>query len=149
MWALSRAPLTSLMQVTADFAVVAAYSVVLVGSCYVGICLLSRKARDDFWRRLFWLLIAGSVAGLTFPFFGMFKQLILHARGFVWDRAFAHLGILLLGASPWTFTHAVFGSVAGTRFLDQVYLLWSVVIYAAPLIAAVCSKILAFGFRCC
>jgi hypothetical protein len=137
MWALSRASLTSLLQVTADFAIVSAYSVVLVGACYVGVCLLRPQARAGFWRRLFWLLIAGLVVGLSFPFFGMFKQLILHSRGFVWDRAFAHLGIMLLGASPWTFTHAVFGSVAGTRFLDEIYVLWSVVIFAAPLIACV------------
>lgn len=137
MFPLSGVHLSSLLHVLGEYAVIAAYSVVLVGAGYAAVCIVSPIANRRMNERLFWLLVAGLLVWLTIPLFGLFKQLVLPDRGFVWDARLAHLGRALLGVSPWTLTHRWFGSVAGTRLLDTAYNSWMGLMYALPLVAAV------------
>jgi hypothetical protein len=86
---------------------------------------------------LFWLVVAGGLTSLMFPFFLTFKELVLPTRGFLWDRSFAHLGRLLFGTSPWTLTHHVFGNPTGARVLDLSYRFWLPFMFGLPAVSAV------------
>lgn len=86
---------------------------------------------------LFWLVIAAIIAGLTIPIFGIFKQLLLPARGFPWDASIARIDrALFLGVTPWHLTHWLFGTVGGTLFFDRLYSIWMVLMFAFPSIVA-------------
>lgn len=118
-----------------------------VALLYTAAVPFSQAARRNWHSALFWLAVAATMEWLTFPFFGMFKQVVLPARGFVWDTRFAHLGRMLFGVSPWTLTHRVFGTVAGTRFLDNLYSIWMPLLFITPMIAAVLCANPAHRFR--
>jgi hypothetical protein len=75
------------------------------------------------------------MTAVTFPFFGLFKQLILPARGFIWDATLAQLGRTLTGGtSPWVLVHALVGAGAGLRLLNFLYTVWLVLIFAFPMV---------------
>jgi hypothetical protein len=100
--------------------------------------LTGREDEDAASARRFWLAVAALVTGLTIPFFGVFKQLILPQHPFAWDHLLAAAGrTLLMGGSPWRTVHWLFGSVWGTIFLDNIYGAWMVLLYAFPMLAMV------------
>ena len=134
---LSGVSVGSLIGVVMMFEPIAAAVILFVALVATTVWIARPDVRDNVESRLFWLLVAGSMAWLTFPLFGMFKQVVLPLRGFLWDSSLAHIGRLLLGVSPWQVTHSVFGSLGATRFLDSVYSLWLILIFAFPMVAAV------------
>ena len=134
---LSGVSVGSLIGVVMMFEPIAAAIILFVALVATTVWIARPDVRDNIEARLFWLLVAGSMAWLTFPLFGMFKQVVLPLRGFLWDSSLAHIGRLLLGVSPWQVTHSVFGSLRATRFLDSVYSLWLILIFAFPMVAAV------------
>lgn len=134
---LSGIPVGSLISVVVMFEPIAAAVILFVALIATTVWIVRPDVRDNIETRLFWLLVAGSMAWLTFPAFGMFKQVILPPRGFLWDHSLAHIGRMLFGVSPWQVTHSVFGSLSATRFLDSVYSLWLIVIFAFPMVVAV------------
>ncbi len=80
-----------------------------------------------------WYVGGALVAGCTIPAFGIYKQMLLPMRGFPWDPTLAAIDYaLFLGHDPWRVTHAVFGTVAGTKFLDSLYSLWMFIMYGFP-----------------
>jgi hypothetical protein len=133
---LSGAPWAELGLHIANYAALSAYSALLILCGYTLLCLLRPDARQDLGAKLLWLATAWAITTLIFPFFAMFKELVLPQRGFLWDRTFAHLGRLLFGVSPWTITHEMFGTVGGTRLLDAVYRGWAVFMFGLPSVAA-------------
>ncbi|WP_344708195.1 phosphatase PAP2 family protein [Sphingomonas humi] len=95
--------------------------------------------RHNWKTKAVWLLTATLVVGQTFASYAMFKQVLLPQRGFLWDQTFAHIGRTLFGGtSPWVITHAVFGSVGGSRFLNALYSAWLAIIFIYPLFAGAC-----------
>ncbi len=134
---LSGVPVGSLINVALLFEPIAAAVILFVALVATTVWIVRPTTRRGFETHLFWLLVAGSMAWLTFPLFGMFKQIILPLRGFLWDRSLAHVGRMLLGVSPWQVTHSLFGTLSATRFLDSVYSLWLILIFAFPMVVAV------------
>ncbi|HMC91536.1 MAG TPA: phosphatase PAP2 family protein [Allosphingosinicella sp.] len=119
------------------FAAAAFETAALVLVAYACLCVARPAFRAGSETRLFWLFVAALITALTFPSFGLFKQLILPTRGFLWDPTLARIGRLLTGGtSPWVFAHAVFGSHAGLRFLNFLYTFWLVLIFAFPTVVA-------------
>jgi hypothetical protein len=137
MEAISRAPLGELAMHLGNFTALSFYSGLLLACAYAVYCLVRPAARTDLVSRAFWLLIACVLTALIFPFFAMFKELVLPMRGFLWDRTFAHMGRTIFGHSPWTFTHHLFGSVLGTRVLDLAYRSLLPLMFGLPLVSAV------------
>lgn len=133
----SGVPVGTLIGVIMMFEPIASAVILFVALVAVGSWIASPETRDRIETRLFWLLVSGSMAWLTLPLFGMFKQVVLPMRGFVWDRSLAHIGRMIIGVSPWRVTHALFGSLPATRFLDSVYSLWMILIFAFPMVVAV------------
>lgn len=133
----SGVPVTAVARAVRTCLLLATGAAMIPGAAYSLLLRIAPSAREEVVTRLFWLAIATILVGLTFPFYGMFKEVVLPTRGFVWDRALAHAGRLLLGVSPWTVTHRFFGSLRGTRFLDNVYLVWLPIMFTLPLFAAV------------
>ena len=80
------------------FEPMAAFSMLLVAALAASVWLITPETRPQIETRLFWLIVAGTMAWLVFPFYGMFKQMILPTRGFPWDRTFAHVGRWVFGA---------------------------------------------------
>ena len=134
---LSGVPVDTLIGVVLMFEPIASAVILFVALVATTVWIIRPSTRRGFETHLFWLLVAGSMAWLTFPLFGMFKQIVLPLRGFLWDRSLAHIGRMLLGVSPWQVTHSVFGSLPATRFLDSVYSLWLILIFAFPMVVAV------------
>ena len=120
-----------------NFAALSFYSGTLASCAFALLCIVRPDQRTQLETRTFWLVIACLLTTLTFPFFAVFKELVLPMRGFVWDRTFAHLGRALFGQSPWTITHFYFGSVTGTRLLDWAYRSLLPLMFGLPLVAAV------------
>lgn len=135
--AISGVPLNELASHIADFAALSFYSGILVACAFAVACLLRPAMRHDIGRRVFWLAVACLITGLTFPFFTTFKELVLPARGFLWDRAFAHLDRLIAGVPPWWLTHRFFGGVEGTRLFDLAYRFWLPFMFGMPMVSAV------------
>lgn len=109
---------------------------------------LTGKQWADAIPLIFWLAIAAMLAGLTLPAFGIFKQLVLPARGFLWDRLIARAGqTLFLGNRAWHLTHAMFGTVRGTLFLDRLYDIWLFLMFAFPSVAAIVVRRPEMRFR--
>lgn len=80
-----------------------------------------------------WYAVAAILTGATIPIYGIFKQLVLPARGFPLDRFLAGLDrALFLGHDPWTITHALFGSVAATAAIDALYTAWMALMFLFP-----------------
>lgn len=89
----------------------------------------ARNSRDA------WLIVAVAVTALALPLFGVFKQLVLPMRGFIWDADLARWDQALLGGvAPWTLTHMVFGSLRATLFLDNIYSLWMLMMFSFPVV---------------
>lgn len=143
----SGVPIARLAAVSLAYLPMTAGTAAVVALLYAATMPLSATQRRNWPTALFWLMIAATMEWLSFPFFGMFKQVVLPERGFIWDARFAHLGRTLLGVSPWTLTHRVFGTVAGTRFLDSLYSLWMPLVFVTPLVAAVLCTNSAHRFR--
>lgn len=120
-----------------NFAGLSFDSAILATCGYAALCLVNPAPRRNVDRRFFWLAVACVITTLTFPFFAMFKELVLPTRGFLWDRSFAHVGRLLFGSSPWLVAHHAFGSVAGARVLDLAYRFWLPFMFGLPLASAV------------
>jgi hypothetical protein len=133
---LSGVPLRALLNVMIIYDPMALLGMLIVALLTVSVWLLTPASRRNVQTRLFWLIVAGSVAWLMFPFFAMFKQMILPTRGFPWDRTFAHVGRWLLGVSPWTLVHAMFGTMNGARLLDFLYSIWLPMIFLFPMVVA-------------
>ena len=76
------------------------------------------------------LLAIGAIGPLIlmpamFTGYGLLKVLMPVHAPFAWDDSFAAADrILFLGYQPWTWTHAVFGSLPATVFIDRMYTLW-------------------------
>lgn len=134
---LSGVSIGSLVGVAVMFEPIAAATILLVALIAGLLWIVVPETGHKFEVRLFWLLVAGSMTWLTFPLFGMFKQIVLPMRGFTWDHSIAHIGRMLFGISPWQITHQVFGSLAGTRLLDSIYSLWLILIFVFPMVVAV------------
>lgn len=134
---LSGVPVGALVGVVLMFEPLATATILFVALVALALWIVRPETRDRIESRLFWLLVAGSMAWLTFPLFGMFKQVVLPLRGFLWDRSLAHIGRMLLGISPWQITHQLFGSLPATRFLDSIYSLWLILIFVFPMVVAV------------
>lgn len=134
---LSGVSVGSLVGVVLMFEPIAALAILFVALISTAVWIIRPNSRDSIETRLFWLLVAGAMAWLTFPLFGMFKQVVLPLRGFLWDRSLAHIGRTLFGVSPWQVTHCAFGSLPATRFLDSIYSLWLILIFAFPMVVAV------------
>jgi hypothetical protein len=134
---IGQAPREGLAKLLSDYAGLSFYSCLLVGCGYAAGCLAWPSLRRDAGRRLFWLVVACGLTSLIFPFFLTFKELVLPARGFLWDRSFAHMGRILFGTSPWTLTHHVFGNPIGARILDWSYRSWLPLMFGLPAVSAV------------
>lgn len=143
----SGVPLAQLGKVVGTYLPLAAGAYAIVALSYVLSLLLSPGNRTDFASRFVWLTVAALMVCLTYPFFGMFKQIILPTRGFVWDMAFADTGRALFGVSPWRITHGWFGTLDQTRFLDTMYSLWLPIMFFVPLVAAVVCTNAILRFR--
>ena len=137
MAAISHVELGRLALHVSNFAGLSFDSAILAACGYAALCLLNPSARRNVDRRFFWLGVACVITTLTFPFFAMFKELVLPTRGFLWDSSFAHVGRLLFGSSPWLVAHHAFGSVAGARVLDLAYRFWLPFMFGLPLVSAV------------
>jgi hypothetical protein len=134
---LSGASPAALTQVSLVFAAAAVKAAAVVLFAYGWLCAARPEYRRDWQVRLFWLLVATAMTALTFPFFGLFKQLILPTRGFVWDATLARLGrVLTGGTSPWVLAHALVGGGMGPRLLNFVYTFWLVLIFVFPMAVA-------------
>ena len=73
--------------------------------------------------------------------FNAFKQFILVKSTFRFDALFEQWDhILFLGHDPWQVTHALFGSLAATSFLDHVYHAWFSLMPLGVLLCAWQSK---------
>jgi hypothetical protein len=94
---------------------------------------LRGRAGEPILVSTIWYVGGALVAGCTIPAFGIYKQMLLPMRGFPWDASLASADyFLFLGHDPWRVTHAVFGTVAGTKFLDSLYSLWMFIMYGFP-----------------
>jgi len=133
----SGASLADLGVVVRIFAAASFETSALVLVVYACLCIARPAWREGCETRLFWLFVAALVTALTFPSFGLFKQLILPTRGFLWDATLARIGrVLTGGTSPWVFAHAVFGSQTGLHFLNFLYTFWLVLVFAFPMVVA-------------
>ena len=137
MAAISHVELSRLALHVSNFAGLSFYSAILASCGYAALCLVNPAARRNVDRRFFWLAVTCVIMTLTFPFFAMFKELVLPDRGFLWDRSFAHFGRLLFGTSPWQVAHQAFGTVTGARVLDLAYRFWLPFMFGLPLVSAV------------
>ena len=82
-----------------------------------------------------WYGLAAVLTGATIPIFGIFKQLVLPARGFPLDPYLAALGrAICFGHDPWTLTHAVIG-VVPTALIDLLYSGWMALMFLFPALA--------------
>ncbi|HEY0312108.1 MAG TPA: phosphatase PAP2 family protein [Allosphingosinicella sp.] len=134
---ISGASLADIGMVSRIFAQASFQTAAVVLLAYGCLCLARPAWREGCETRLFWLFVAAAITALTFPSFGLFKQLILPTRGFVWDATLARIGRDLTGGtSPWVFAHAVFGSHAGLHFLNFLYTFWLVLVFAFPMVVA-------------
>lgn len=85
------------------------------------------------------MLAAGALAPLVlmpllFTGFNVLKMLMPLNVDFAWDDAFAAADrALFFGRQPWELTHALFGGVDGTLFLDTMYSGWVAVLSFAIL----------------
>lgn len=87
------------------------------------------------------VLLAGLLVGLTIPVYGIFKQLVLPARGFPLDPALRAVDrAMFLGADPWHLSHALMPSVAVTQFLDRLYTLWMPMMFIFPMLAILAGR---------
>lgn len=87
------------------------------------------------------LVTGAAMAIVTVIAFGIFKQTILPARGFVFDPLLARMGRLMLGGTtPWQVTHALFGSLWPTWAIDRLYSLWIIPVGSLPMLAAVLAR---------
>ena len=143
----SGVPLAQLVKVVGTYLPLAAGAYAIVALSYVLSLLVSPGNRTDLDSRFVWLTVAALMVCLTYPFFGIFKQIILPTRGFVWDMAFADTGRALFGVSPWRITHGWFGTLDRTRFLDTMYSLWLPIMFFVPLVAAVVCTNAILRFR--
>jgi hypothetical protein len=134
---LGRPPVRQLLVSLGNFGALSFYSMLLAASAFALLCTAMPGQRTQLETRAFWLLVAGLLTTLTFPFFAVFKELVLPARGFLWDRTFAHIGRSLFGQSPWTITHLYFGTVTGTRLLDWAYRSLLPLMFGLPFATAV------------
>jgi hypothetical protein len=126
-----------LAMVARIFAAASFQTAALIMLAYACLCIARPALREGCETRLFWLFVAATITALTFPSFGLFKQLILPTRGFLWDATLARIGrVLTGGTSPWVFAHAVFGSHAGLHFLNFLYTFWLVLVFAFPMVVA-------------
>lgn len=92
---------------------------------------------DDLLGREICIGLAVVFSSWTLAVFGVFKQTILPTRSFVWDERLAWFDSILAGGpQPWTYTHAIFGGVRGTLFLDGLYVLWLPLMFGFPLFAS-------------
>jgi len=147
MQAISGVSTHALLGIMLVYEPMAAFSILLIGGVSGLIWLVSPDRRRSVETQLFWLIVAGALAWLLFPFFAMFKQIVLPTRGFPWDRTFAHVGRWLFGVSPWTLVHGVFGSMAGARLLDFLYSIWLLLIFLFPQVVAVAFSDSVLRFR--
>ena len=99
--------------------------------------------RPGLWRldvRAPWLIIAILATGITLPLFELFKQHILPLRGFPLDPAIAGFErFLFFGNDAWMLSHAVFGSVSATLFIDRVYGFWLPMMFAFPVVVVMAA----------
>lgn len=85
--------------------------------------------------RAAWMGLGAACIVVLMPSFGVFKQALLPMQGFTLDPFFAAMGRTALGgSSPWQVTHALFGSVWATIFIDQIYTAWSLLFFIFPLL---------------
>lgn len=81
---------------------------------------------------LIWYAFAAILTGLTIPVYGIFKQLILPARGFPLDPYLAAIDrTLFFGHDPWTLAHSVIG-VVPTALIDSLYTAWMALMFLFP-----------------
>jgi PAP2 superfamily len=109
-----------------------------------GIAQCVAIATPGRWRldiRAMWVMIAVCATGITLPLFELFKQHILPARGFPLDPYVASIDrFLFAGYDGWEVTHALFGSVSATLFLDRIYALWLPMMFAFPMVAVMGAR---------
>lgn len=87
------------------------------------------------------VLLAALLVGLSIPVFGIFKQLVLPARGFPLDPALRAIDrAMFLGADPWHLTHALMPSINVTLFLDRLYTLWMPMMFLFPMLAILAGR---------
>lgn len=85
---------------------------------------------------LAWYLTAATIGGATIPIYGIFKQLLLPARGFPLDPALAAADrLLFLGHQPWEVTHAVLGTLWPTVVIDSAYSAAMILMVVFPILA--------------
>lgn len=137
MAAISGVPLGELGSHVADYSVLSFYSGILAGCAYAVACLVRPAVRTNMGPRVFWLAVACLITGLIFPFFTTFKELVLPARGFLWDSTFAELDRTIVGVAPWRVTHQWFGGVAGARMFDLAYRFWLPFMFGLPMASAI------------
>jgi hypothetical protein len=91
-----------------------------------------RDIRDQFLRRDRLLARVTIFAGwfCMMLAFSPFKSLIGVAHGFTMDPLLSNVGpLLFFGYHGWQITHAVFGTAAGTAFLQAMYTIWFVLVW--------------------
>ena len=98
------------------------------------LCRKLVRARPVFGAADFvWYAVAAILTGATIPIYGIFKQLVLPARGFPIDPFLAELDrALFLGHDPWAVTHALFGSPVTTATIDALYTVWMALMFLFP-----------------
>ncbi|WP_119299718.1 phosphatase PAP2 family protein [Dongia deserti] len=88
-----------------------------------------------------WLAVPGFIAPIFMAAFTITKTLIGIKLGFTWDDYFAELDRVIFGTDPWRYTHAVFGTEMGSKFLQFWYVGWGVpVAFSMPLVVVLAGR---------
>ncbi|HET6618985.1 MAG TPA: phosphatase PAP2 family protein [Dongiaceae bacterium] len=88
-----------------------------------------------------WLAVPGFIAPIFMASFTIAKTLIGIKLGFTWDAFFADLDRLLFGTDPWRYTHAIFGTTAGSEFLEFFYVGWGApMAFSMPLVIVMARR---------
>lgn len=133
---LAQVPLGDFLPVAARFMLLA---IAFAGAVWTSVRVAETLCgRETPWSRERLTKFAGAciLTGVTLPVFGLFKQMVLSGRGFPLDPLFARADLALFGTDAWRLTHAVFGSLDATRFLDGVYCSWLSLMFGFPMLVA-------------
>jgi hypothetical protein len=88
-----------------------------------------------------WLAVPGFIGPMFMASFTVTKSLIGIKLGFTWDEYFADLDKSIFGMDPWHYTHAVFGSETGSKFLEFWYVGWGVLsAFSMPLVVVFAGR---------
>ena len=95
------------------------------------------------WSRWAPIVVPHLFLALVLATFSTYKQAVLPGAGFGLDFALADLDrALFLGVDPWTITHMLVPSQAGTALLDTAYMLWFMPMIFIVLLSGMANPVL-------